>query len=381
MLRRTPLHGLHRELGGRLVPFAGWEMPVQFSGVVAEHLAVRQQAGLFDVSHMGELRVEGPGAVALLQQLTPNDVSRLRVGRAHYSALTTDSGGFLDDIVVYRRGETEFLVVTNAANTARDLGWIRERGGPAADAVRDVSDDFALIALQGPRAQAILAPLTDLDLARIRYYRFADGQVAGVPATVARMGYTGEDGFEIMLPADAAEGAARRLLETGRGEGLVPAGLGARDTLRLEAKMALHGQDIDEEHTVLEADLGWIVKFEKGDFHGRAALLAQREEGVRRKLVGFELRGRGIPRPGHPIRLDGEPFGAVTSGGYAPYLKKSIGLAYLPADRAEPGQAFEVEIRARPVPAEVVPTPFYVRPDRRGGRRPKKPAIPTPTPD
>ena len=364
-LRRTPLHGLHQELGGRLVPFAGWEMPVQFSGVVAEHFAVRQAAGLFDVSHMGELRVTGPGALPLLQSLTPNDVSRLVPGRAQYSALTTDSGGFVDDIIVYRRGEESFLLVTNAANTPKDLAWIRERGGAAADAVEDLSDETALLALQGPRSPAILQTLTDLDLAAIRYYRFAEGRIAGVPGTVARMGYTGEDGFEIMVPAGEAERLARRLLEAGAPEGLVPTGLGARDTLRLEAKMALHGNDIDEDHSVEEADLGWIVKPDKGDFIGRAALVAQREAGLSRKLVGFELRGRGVPRHGYPIRVNGEPFGEVTSGGHAPFLKKSIGLAYLPADACDPGQAFEVEIRGRAVPAEVVPTPFYVRPGKK----------------
>ena len=369
-LRRTPLHALHREIGGRLAPFAGWDMPVRFSGVVAEHLAVRQRAGLFDVSHMGELRVSGPEALPLLQRLTPNDVSRLRPGRAQYSALTTDSGGIVDDIVVYRRGEEDFLLITNAANTERDLAWIRERGGAAAaDAVVDLSNETALLALQGPRAEAILGTLTGLDLRAIRYYRFADGEVCGVSATVARMGYTGEDGFEIMLPAGEAERVARRILEAGEAEGLAPAGLGARDTLRLEAKMALHGQDIDEDHTVEEADLGWIVKPGKGDFIGRAALVAQREEGVRRKLVGFELRARGIPRRGYPIRVDGEPFGKVTSGGHAPFLRKSIGLAYLPAGATEPGTAFEVEIRGRSLPAEVVPTPFYIRP----GKRKKKP--------
>ncbi|MCY4626330.1 MAG: glycine cleavage system aminomethyltransferase GcvT [Acidobacteria bacterium] len=373
-LRRTPLHALHRELGGRLVPFAGWEMPVQFAGVVSEHLAVRQQAGLFDVSHMGELRVTGPDALPLLQSLTPNDVSRLAPGRAHYSALTTDAGGFVDDIIVYRRGEESFLVVTNAANTARDLAWIRERGGAAAESVEDLSDETALLALQGPRAQAILQTLTDLDLATIRYYRFAEGEVAGVPGTVARMGYTGEDGFEIMVPADQAEGLARRLLEAGAPEGLVSTGLGARDTLRLEAKMALHGNDIDEDHSVEEADLGWIVKPDKGEFIGRDVLVSQRENGVSRKLVGFELRGRGVPRHGYPIVVNGEPFGEVTSGGYAPFLKKSLGLAYLPGDACEPGQAFEVVIRGRPVPAEVAPTPFYVRPGKKKKKKKKRAA-------
>ena len=372
MLRRTPLHALHRELGARLVPFAGWEMPVQFAGVVKEHLAVRGAAGLFDVSHMGELRVTGPEAIPLLQRLTPNDVSRLRIGQAQYSALTTDSGGFVDDIIVYRRGEGSFLLVTNAANTPADLAWIRERGGPAAQVVEDVSDRYALLALQGPRAVAILGGLTPLNLRRIRYYRFADGPVAGVPATVARMGYTGEDGFELMLPAGKAESVARRLLEAGADAGLIPTGLGARDSLRLEAKMALHGQDIDRDHSVEEADLGWMVKYAKGDFIGRDALLAQREGGGARKLVGFELRGRGIPRHGYPIRVAGEPAGEVTSGGYSPFLKKSIGLAYLPAGATETGQGFEVVIRGRAVPAEVVPTPFYARPRKRKKRKKRK---------
>ncbi len=347
---------------------------MQYSGVVAEHLAVRQACGLFDVSHMGQIAVEGPGAAALLQRLTPNDVEKLRPGRAHYSALTNDRGGFLDDLVVYRRGEDSFLVIANAANTARDMEWILDRGGPDARRLaRDRSDDYALLALQGPRAPTILARLTDLDLEAIRYYRFRDGAVAGVPATVARMGYTGEDGFEILVPAEEGAAVARRLLEAGADDGLLPAGLGARDSLRLEARMALHGQDIDEEHTVEEADLGWIVKPDKGDFIGREALLRQREQGVSRRLVGFELRDRAIPRHGYPIRVGGESFGTVTSGGFAPFLKKRIGLAYLPAGADQPGQSFEVRIRDRPVPAEVVETPFYVRPGRR--KRPAPPVI------
>lgn len=358
-----------------MVPFGGWDMPVQFAGVVSEHLAVRKRAGLFDVSHMGEFRLKGPEAAGLLQRLTPNDVEALRVGRAHYSALTTDSGGFVDDIVVYRRANDEFLVVANAANTANDLAWIRERGGSAAGCLTDLSDETALLALQGPRAQAILQPLVTVNLRKVRYYRFADTEVEGAPATVARMGYTGEDGFEIMLPAEAADPVARRILEAGAPEGLVPAGLGARDTLRLEAKMALHGQDIDEEHTVEEADLGWIVKPEKGDFIGREALLAQRAAGVSRKLVGFELRERGIARHGYPIRVDGRPCGTVTSGAHTPFLRRSIGLAYLPAGANEPGCRFEVEIRGRRVTAEVVPTPFYKRPRKlRKKKRKKKPA-------
>ncbi len=359
-----------------MVPFGGWDMPVQFAGVVSEHLAVRKQAGLFDVSHMGEFRLKGPEAAGLLERLTPNNVEALRVGRAHYSALTTDSGGIVDDLVVYRRASDEFLVVANAANTAKDLAWIRERGGADAACLTDVSDETALLALQGPRAQAILAPLVTANLRRVRYYRFTDTEICGVSGTVARMGYTGEDGFEIMLPAETADRVARRILEAGTPEGLVPAGLGARDTLRLEAKMALHGQDIDEEHSVEEAGLGWIVKPEKGEFIGREALLAQRAEGVPSTLVGFELRERGIARHGYPIWLDGRPCGAVTSGAHTPFLRRSIGLAYLPAGANDPGQRFEVEIRGRRVAAEVVPTPFYVRPGRRRKRKRRRKAAP-----
>jgi len=375
--RKTPLDPRHRELGARMALFAGWEMPIQFSGVVQEHLAVRKGCGLFDVSHMGQIEVEGPGATALLQRLTPNDVERLRPGRAHYSALTNERGGFLDDLVVYRRDEERFLVIANAANTEKDVAWMLARGGPDAPRlIRERSHEFALLALQGPRAEAVLSGFTELDLSSVRYYRFAEGSVAGYPATVARMGYTGEDGFEILLPAEGGADAARQLLAA---DGVLPAGLGARDSLRLEAKMALHGQDISEDHTVEEADLGWIVKPDKGDFIGRDALVRQRAEGIPRRLVGFELRDRGIPRSEYPVRVAGEPFGEVTSGGFAPFLKKSIGLTYLPPGTDQPGEAFEVLIRGRSVPAEVVETPFYVRPGKRK-RLPKKPAAAPPDP-
>lgn len=358
--KRTSLYRLHQELGARIVDFAGWEMPVDYGGVVEEHLNVRSRAGLFDVSHMGEFLVEGRDAEAVLQKLTPNDVSRLADGQAQYSALTTETGCFIDDVLVYRRAENRYLVVVNAANIEKDFAWI-ESHAEGDVALTNASDDFALLALQGPEAQAILAPLTDVDVTAMKYYRFTDGKVLGENAVVSRTGYTGEDGFEVMVASELGERVARGLLEKGADRGLKPTGLGARDTLRLEAKMALYGNDIDEEHTVLEADLGWIVKWKKGDFVGRDALARQKDEGIPRKLVGFEMVDRGIARHGYPAFVDGKPVGPVTSGSFAPYLKKNIGLVYLPEGAWEEGTDFEIEIRGRRAAARVVPTPFYKR--------------------
>lgn len=335
-------------------------MPVEFAGVMKEHMAVRERAGLFDVSHMGEFFVEGADAESLLQSLTPNNVARLVDGQAHYSALTTEKGTFVDDVLVYRRGENRYMVVVNAANIERDFEWVDSRRSGDVT-LENKSDEFALLALQGPRAASILAPLTDVDLEAMKYYRFAEGRVLGEDAVVSRTGYTGEDGFEVMLPAERAEAFAEQLLEKAAPQGLEPIGLAARDTLRLEAKMALYGNDIDEEHTVLEADLGWIVKLKKGEFLGRDALARQKEEGLRRKLIGFEMVDRGIARKGYPVFVDGERFESVTSGTHAPYLKKNIGLAYLPIAATEEGTEFEVEIRGRRAKARVVPTPFYKR--------------------
>lgn len=358
--KRTSLYRVHKELGARIVDFAGWEMPVTFAGVVEEHLNVRAQAGLFDVSHMGEFLVEGKDAESVLQSLTPNDVSRLVDGQAHYSALTTEAGTFVDDILVYRRGENRYLVVVNAANIEKDFAWIESRAEGDIE-LTNASDDYALMAIQGPKALAILQPLTDIDLSAMKYYRFADGEVLGEKAMVSRTGYTGEDGFEVMVATELGESIARGLLEKGAADGLAPTGLAARDTLRLEAKMALYGNDIDDEHSVLEADLGWIVKWKKGEFLGRDALAQQKEEGVSRKLVGFEMVDRGIARHGYPAFVDGASVGPVTSGSFVPYLKKNIGLVYLPADASEEGTRFEIEIRGRRAEAVVVPTPFYKR--------------------
>ena len=359
-LKHTPLFPLHKELGARIVDFAGWQMPVQFAGVVEEHLDVRTGAGLFDVSHMGEIFIEGKDAAALLQRLTPNDVSRLVDGQAQYSALTTEKGCFVDDFLVYRRGESRYMVVANAANTVKDFEWIESRAEGDIE-VTNRSDDFALLALQGPKAVDILQPLTEVDLPAIKYYRFANGEVLGEKAMIFRGGYTGEDGFELLIDADVAEKTARGLLEKGESHGLKPIGLAARDTLRLEAKMALYGNDIDDEHNVLEADLGWIVKWKKGDFIGREALAKQKEEGITRKLVGFEMVDRGVARHGYPAFVDGDAAGPVTSGSFAPYLKKNIGLVYLPVGASEEGTEFEIEIRGRRALARVVPTPFYKR--------------------
>ena len=359
-LERTPLHEAHLAAGGRMVPFAGWEMPVQYTGVMDEHRAVRTAAGLFDVSHMGEVRVAGPGAEAFLQHLTPNDVARLRPGRAHYSALLTPAGTYVDDLLVYRLGDDEFLLVVNAANRTKDLQWIR-RHAPGGVEVDDVSQRYALIALQGPAAPAILQRLTATELDAIRYYGFQDGEVAGARSLISRTGYTGEDGFELYVAPEHAPGLWAALLAAGAGDGLRPAGLGARDTLRLEAGMALYGHELDDETNAWEAGLGWTVKMEAGDFVGREALLAAREAPPRKKLAGFEVRERGIAREGCAAFGDGGRIGRVTSGTFSPTLERALGMAYLEPSWAEPGRRFEIDVRGRRLAAKVVALPFYRR--------------------
>jgi aminomethyltransferase len=356
-LKRTPLYECHVEAGARLVDFAGWEMPVQYQGVIEEHRAVRTAAGMFDVSHMGEVRVQGPEAEAFLQGLTPNDVSRLAPGRAHYSGLLTDKGTYVDDLLIYRLGAEEFLVVVNASNADRDFEWIASRAGSGVR-VANESDRWALIAFQGPKAVEILRPLMTPGADALKYYGFLQGEVAGRPAILSRTGYTGEDGFELYLRPEDAPAVWRRLLEAGG----TPAGLGARDTLRLEASMALYGHEIDETTTPFEAGLAWVVKMNKGDFLGREALAAQQAEGIRRQLVGFEIQGRGIARQGHEIKKEGNTVGAVTSGTWSPSFEKAVGMAYVPAGLAAPGTALEIDVRGRALPAAVVEMPFYRRP-------------------
>ncbi len=359
--RRTALYDEHVAAGARIVPFAGFLMPLQYSGVLEEHLAVRRKTGLFDVGHMGEIEARGPGALAFLQHVTPNDVARLVPGRVQYNALLTAGGCFVDDLLIYRMGEAEYLLVVNAANIEKDFGHLRARATGFDVELRNVSDAWGQVALQGPLSPGILQPLTTASLAAMSYYAFERVDVTGVACIVSRTGYTGEDGFEIYMPAEAARGIWRAILEAGSRAGIVPCGLGARDTLRLEARMLLYGNDMDETTTVLEADLGWIVKLGKGLFLGRELLERQKREGVARKLVGFEMEGRAIARHGYPAWADGRPVGQVTSGTFAPFLKKSIGLVYLPRGLWEPGTRFEVEVRGRREGAVVVPTPFYKR--------------------
>ncbi|HSS43708.1 MAG TPA: glycine cleavage system aminomethyltransferase GcvT [Thermoanaerobaculia bacterium] len=358
-LKRTPLFSVHRELGAKLIDFGGWEMPVQYAGILEEHRAVRERVGLFDVSHMGEIAFTGPGALEALQLLTPNDVSRLADGRCHYTAFLTERGTFVDDLLVYRFAADSYLLVVNAGNTAKDFAWACERTRGEVR-VTNRSDDYALLALQGPRALRLCARVCSADPSQLPAYGFAEMEVLGERALLSRTGYTGEDGFEIYLSPESAPKVFRGLLEAGGPEEIVPCGLGARDTLRLEAKMMLYGNDIDETVTPWEADLAWIVKMGKGDFLGRDALLTQRNQGIRRKLVGFEMVDRGIARHGYGVETSAGP-GIVTSGTHSPTLGRPIGLALLPVEGSAVGTEFSVAIRARQVRARVVETPFYRR--------------------
>jgi aminomethyltransferase len=345
-----------------MVPFGGWDMPVEYSGIVAEHLAVRERAGIFDVSHMGEIEIAGKNALDAVQRVSSNDASKLAVGQAQYSGLLTPQGTFVDDLLVYRLGPQHFLLVVNASHIAEDFAHISEHIKPAGDAVAvDASSRYALIAVQGPRALEVLQPLTGVDLASIKYYWFAHGEVANVRVTISRTGYTGEDGFEIFAPPQSADRLWQAIIEAGQPVDLVPCGLGARDTLRLEAAMRLHGNDIDKTTTALEADLGWIVGWKKGDFIGSDVLRQQKAEGVRRKIVGFEMIDRGIARHGYDIFVGAAKVGTVTSGTQTPYLKKAIGMGYVPLALIDPGTEIDVDIRGRRTRAQVVPMPFYKR--------------------
>jgi aminomethyltransferase len=341
-------------------------MPVEYAGIAQEHLAVRTSAGLFDVSHMGEIEIAGPGALSAVQLLCANDASRLQIGQAHYSGLLTPDGTFVDDVLVYRLAPSHFMLVVNAANTAKDFAWIAEHtAGRDGVAVVDSSSRYALLAIQGPAAGEVLQPLTAIDLAQLRVYWFGHGEVAGARATVSRTGYTGEDGFEVFVPPNAADRVWQALLESGSPAGVVPCGLGARDTLRLEAAMRLYGNDIDETTSVLEAGLEWIVGWQK-TFIGRERLSEQKARGVSRRLVGFEMVDPGIARHGYKIMRAGEHVGTVTSGTQTPWLKKALGLAYVPGDQAAPGTELSIDIRGRLSRARVTALPFYSRP--RGAR-------------
>jgi aminomethyltransferase len=360
-LRQTPLNAVHRRSGAKMVDFGGWDMPVQYSGIIDEHNAVRQRAGLFDVSHMGEIEIRGPEALNLVNYVACNDASKLKVRQAHYSGLLYDHGGFVDDILVHKVDDDHFFLCVNAANQEKDYDYISTVNRFRAT-VEYASERYAQIAIQGPKGLATLQKLTPADLSSIRYYWFTDGEVSGVPARIARTGYTGEDGFEIYVAPDEAPRIWDRLLDAGSEFDIRPCGLGARNTLRLEAKMALYGHEITASITPFEADLAWIVKMDKGEFLGRAALSKQQASGITRKLVGFEMLGRGIGRDGYEVHIDGSPAGWVTSGGPSPTLNKNIGLCFLPAALAAPGRQIQVVIRNQPVEAVTIPTPFYKRP-------------------
>lgn len=348
-----------------MVDFGGWDMPVQYpAGTIEEHLRTRQHAGLFDVSHMGEIDARGADAIALVNYLVSNDASKLIDGQAQYSALTTPEGTVVDDLLVYRFAADHLLLVVNAGTTEKDWNWITSHRRNEAAQLENASSDYCQLALQGPDALGILARVTDLPLSEIKYYHCAEGQVDGEPAVVSRTGYTGEDGFEVYADASKAEQIWNKLLEAGNygsDTGVLPCGLAARNTLRLEAGMALYGHEIDETTTLLEANLGWICKLNKGDFIGREALAKQKAEGVRKRLVGFEVTERGIARDGQDVVVDGERIGTVTSGSPAPYLKKNIGMAYVPTAFANENQQIQIDVRGKPVGARIVKTPFYRR--------------------
>ncbi len=356
-LKRTPFHDIHVALGAKMVPFAGYEMPVQYpSGITVEHKAVREGCGLFDVSHMGEFLVRGPGAVDFVNYVTTNNVAALAVGQVHYSGILNDRGTFEDDCLVYREADGLMMVV-NASNAAKDFAHISRHLARFDCTLTDVSDDIALLALQGPHAESILQPLTDAALGSIGYYHFTRGTVAGVPnIVVSRTGYTGEDGFELYFPIAHAATIWNALMGTGK---VTPTGLGCRDSLRLEMGMALYGNDIDDTVTPLEAGLGWIVKMAKGDFVGREALVKQKEGGVPRKLVGFTFDERAIPRHGYPVFCGDAPSGVVCSGTMSPSLGTPVGTCYLPAAHTAEGSVFDVEIRGKRIAARVVKPPFY----------------------
>lgn len=361
-LKKTPLNAVHRALGGKMVDFGGWDMPVQYkAGVIEEHMATRTRVGLFDVSHMGEIWVEGSDAIDFVNSLTTNDVTKLVDGQAHYSALTNESGGVVDDLLVYRFGPEKLLLVVNAGTTDKDWEWITSNKGDFDVVLTNASADYCQIAIQGPKAVEILQTLTDTELEPIKYYHFTTGHVDGVEAIISRTGYTGEDGFEVYAAADKAEQLWNKMLEIGGEYGILPAGLAARNTLRLESAMSLYGHELSDDISTFEANLGWITKMDKPEFTGKDALADLKAEGLKRKLVGFEMREPGIARDGFDVYIDDKKVGEVTSGSPAPFLKKNIGLAFVPPEFAKTGQEIRIDVRGKKLLAEIVPTPFYKR--------------------
>ena len=355
-LKRTPLHDIHVALGAKIVPFAGYEMPVQYpTGITAEHKAVRQGCGVFDVSHMGEFWINGPRAVDFVNYVTTNNVAALAVGQVQYSTILNDHGTIEDDCLVYRYADKVMMVV-NASNAPKDFAHIARHTEQFGVTLHDATDEMTLLAVQGPRTASLLQPMTTTDLSAIGYYHFAEGVFAGEKAIISRTGYTGEDGFELYIANASAAPIWKALMATDQ---ITPAGLGSRDSLRLEMGMALYGNDIDDTVTPLEANLAWLVKLPKGDFVGRDALLKQKEGGIKKKLVGFTMQDRNFPRHGYPVFYQGAPSGVVCSGTMSPTLGYAIGTAYLPTEGAKEGATFDIEIRGKRVPATVVKPPFY----------------------
>ncbi len=360
-LRKTALNSVHRRMGAKMVNFGGWDMPVEYSGIVSEHIATRTAAGLFDVSHMGEIEIRGPQALDLVQFVTCNDAARLADGQAQYSGLMTSAGAFVDDLLVHKISDGHYLLCVNASNQDKDFDYIHSHGRFNAQ-VENTGERYSQLAVQGPRALGIVQRLTRAPIAALKYYWFLAGEIDGVKALIARTGYTGEDGFELYFAPQHSEKLWSDLLEAGKADGLVPCGLGARNTLRLEAGMCLYGHELDDTTSVWEANLGWICKLDKGDFLGRDALRAQKQSGISRILAGFEMQERLIARDGCPVlAADGRAAGRVTSGSPAPFLKKNIGMAYVPVESSAPGTTVRIAIRSHEAVAKLVPLPFYKR--------------------
>jgi aminomethyltransferase len=360
-LRKTALNSIHRELGAKMVNFGGWDMPLEYSGILAEHEAVRTRAGLFDVSHMGEIEIQGPGALGLVQLVSCNNAAKLAVGQAHYSGLMTSRGTFVDDLLVHKISDTHYMLCVNAGNQDQDYEHIVEHNKFDAK-VENAGPRYSQLAIQGPRGKDILQRLTPVALDSIHYYHFAFGKVSGVDCLIARTGYTGEDGFEIYFAPEHSEKLWRDLMHAGGPAGMIPCGLGARNTLRLEAGMCLYGHEIDDTTTPWEAGLGWICKMEKAPFLGSDVLAQQKKDGLTRKLVGFEMLDKRIGRDGYPVLIGGQEVGRVTSGGPAPHLKKNIGMAYVPPESTAVGTNIVISIRGQGEAARIVALPFYKRP-------------------
>ncbi|MCY8518110.1 glycine cleavage system aminomethyltransferase GcvT [Bacillus atrophaeus] len=362
MLKRTPLYDVYKEYGGKTIDFGGWELPVQFSSIKKEHEAVRTKAGLFDVSHMGEVELTGKDSLSFLQKLMTNDVSKLEPGCAQYTAMCYPDGGTVDDLLIYQKADSHYLLVINASNIEKDVNWLKEHAEGDVH-IENLSDQLSLLAVQGPEAEAVMKKLTACDVSALKPFTFLnDAEIGGRKALISRTGYTGEDGFELYCRNEDAVSLWKQIIEAGEDQGLIPCGLGARDTLRFEAKLPLYGQELTKDITPIEAGIGFAVKHKKdSDFYGKSVLSEQKENGADRKLVGLEMIEKGIPRHGYAVMQNGIPVGTVTTGTQSPTLKKNVGLALMKREASEIGSIVEVEIRNKLVKAQVVKTPFYKR--------------------